>query len=167
MGRIDDARCELELLAAGGFASVAGDMNWLAGISGLGQAAALLGDRGRAGELYDLLLPHRERAVLVGRAALCLGPVEMHLGLLAITLGRFEAAERHLAAAAAWSERVGARPWAVWTAVHRADLLARRGEGAGHAEAAAAEAEAIGFGRAAGRARAIAQAAAAAGAPSG
>jgi len=149
---------ELAALAEGGFAAVASDMNWLASMAGLAQGAALLGDTARAAELYDRLLPYRGRAVLVGRAALCLGPVEMQLGILAGTLGRREQAERHFDAAAAWSERVGARPWAIWTAIHRAEQL---GATAG---AAAAEAERIGFGRAAARARAVAQAAAGAGA---
>jgi DNA-binding SARP family transcriptional activator len=166
MGRTADARRELAALAEGGFAGVASDMNWLASMAGLGQGAALLGDGGRAAELYALLLPYRSHAVLVGRAALCLGPVEMQLGLLATALGRTGAADEHLAAAAAWAEAVGARQWSVWTEVHRAELDVRRGEGAARAGAAAAEAEELGFGRAAARARAIAQAAAGAVAPS-
>ena len=62
-----------------------------------------------------------------------------------------------------WAGAAGARPWIAWTKVHRAEMLAARGERAGAAAlagAAAAEAEAIGFGRAAARARAVAQAAA-------
>jgi DNA-binding SARP family transcriptional activator len=157
MGRTEDARRELAALAEGGFAAVASDMNWLASMAGLAQGAALLRDTARAAELYDRLLPYRGRAVLVGRAALCLGPVEMQLGILAGTLGRREQADRHFDAAAAWAERVGARPWAIWTAIHRAEQL---GAAAG---AAAAEAERIGFGRAAARARALGQAPAGAG----
>jgi DNA-binding SARP family transcriptional activator len=150
MGRTDDARRELAALAEGAFAGVASDMNWLASMAGLGQGAALLGDRERAAEVYARLLPYRGRAVLVGRAALCLGPVEMQLGILAGALGRFDDADQHLAAASAWSEAVGARQWSLWTEIHRAEL------GDGGAARAAAEAEALGFGRAAARARAIA-----------
>jgi hypothetical protein len=152
------ARRELAALAEGGFAAVASDMNWLASMTGLAQGAALLGDRARSAELYERLLPYRGRGVLVGRAALCLGPLDMHLGILAGTLGRVPDAEAHFDAAAGWSERVGARPWAIWTAIHRAELLGTE------ARAAAAEAERIGFGRAAARARALTQAAAGAGA---
>jgi hypothetical protein len=82
----------------------------------------------------------------------------MHLGILAGALGRVADAETHFDAATAWAERVGARPWAIWTAIHRAELLGTE------ARAAAAEAERIGFGRAAARARALTQAAAGAGA---
>jgi hypothetical protein len=126
-------------------------------MAGLAQGAGLLGDRERAAELYELLLPFRGRLVLVGRAALCLGPVDMQLGILAGTLGRTTAAEAHFDAAAAWAEAAGARPWAIWTAIHRAEHLGT------DASAAAAEAERIGFGRAAARALS-AQAAAGAGA---
>jgi tetratricopeptide (TPR) repeat protein len=156
MGRTEDARRELEALAAERFAGVASDMNWLASMAGLAQGAALLAEPARAAELYELLLPYRARTVLVGRAALCLGPVELYLGVLATALARFEDAERHLDAAAQWADAAGARPWAAWTKVHRAELLAARGE-AGAAAALAAEAEdearALGWGRAAGRAR--------------
>jgi ATP/maltotriose-dependent transcriptional regulator MalT len=158
MGRADEARRELEALAADRFAAVASDMNWLASMAGLALGAALLAAPERAGELYELLLPYRGRLVLVGRAALCLGPVELHLGVLATTLGRFADAERHLDAAAEWAAATGAQPWAAWAKVHRAELLAARGEpaaAAALATEATAEAQALGWGRAAGRARAL------------
>jgi tetratricopeptide (TPR) repeat protein len=158
MGRTDDARRELEALAADRFDAVASDMNWLASMAGLAQGAVLLAESERAAELYELLLPYRARTVLVGRAALCLGPVELYLGVLATALARFDDAGRHLDAAAAWAATAGARPSAAWAKVHHAELLAARGE-AGAAAAlaaeAAAESEALGWGRAAGRARAL------------
>ena len=156
MGRTEEARRELEALAAGEFAGVASDMNWLASMAELGQGAALLGAADHAAALYERLEPYRGRAVLVGRAALCLGPVELHLGVLATALGRFEDAAGHLDAAAAWASGVGARPWEAWAQVHRAELAAARGEDASALAAdAAARAERIGFGRAAARARAV------------
>jgi tetratricopeptide (TPR) repeat protein len=158
MGRTEDARRELDALAADRFAAVASDMNWLASMTGLAQGVALLAAPAPAGELYELLLPYRARAVLVGRAALCLGPVELHLGVLATTLGRFADAEAHLDAAAEWAAAAGARPWAAWAKVHRAELLAARGDAGAAATLAAdaaQEAHALGWGRAAGRARAL------------
>jgi DNA-binding SARP family transcriptional activator len=160
MGRTDDARRELEAIGAERFAAVASDMNWLASMAGLAQGAALLAARERAAELYELLLPYRDHAVLVGRAALCLGPVELHLGVLATVLDRFEEAERHLDAADDWASAAGARPWAAWAMVHRAELLAARGDrdrAATVAAEAIVAAEAVGWGRAAGRARALAR----------
>jgi ATP/maltotriose-dependent transcriptional regulator MalT len=96
--------------------------------------------------------------VLVGRAALCLGPVELYLGVLGTALGRFDDAERHLDAAGQWAATAGAQPWAAWANVHRAELLAARGEAGAAARLAAeaaAQAQALGWGRAAGRARAL------------
>jgi DNA-binding SARP family transcriptional activator len=157
MGRPDDARRELDALAADRFAAVASDMNWLASMAGIAQALALLDAPARAGELYDLLLPYSGRTVLVGRAAILLGPVELHLGVLATALGRFADAHAHLDAAAVWAADAGARPWAAWTLVHRAELLAAQGDdrAAAVAEQAADEAGALGWGRAAARARAV------------
>jgi DNA-binding SARP family transcriptional activator len=157
MGRTEEARRELDALATGGFAGVASDMNWLASIAELSLGAALLGAAEHAGALYELLEPYRDRAVLVGRAALCLGPVELHLGVLATALGRYEDAAGHLDAAAAWASGAGARPWEAWAQVYRAELARARGEDASAPAAdAAARAERIGFGRAAARARAVA-----------
>jgi hypothetical protein len=157
MGRTGEARRELDALAAGGFAVVANDMNWLASMAELSQGAALLSAAEHAGTLYELLEPYRGRAVLVGRAALCLGPVDLHLGVLATALGRYEDAGGHLEAAGAWARAVGARPWEAWAQVHRAELAAARGEDASALAAdAAAQAERIGFGRAVGRARRLA-----------
>ena len=100
--------------------------------------------------------PDRDRAVLVGRAALCLGPLQMYLGILAGALQRDALAERHFDAANEWCDLTGARAWSAWTLVHRAEARAARGEpDEPLARDAAAAAEAIGFGRAAARARAL------------
>jgi hypothetical protein len=157
MGRTAEALHELDAIGADRFAGVATDMNWLASLAELGNGAALLGATDQAAELYALLAPYAGRAVLVGRAAICLGPVDLHLGLLATALGRHDAAAAHLDQAADWCDAAGARLWAVWTDVHRADLLARREQnGAALAAEAAAAAERLGLGRAAARARALA-----------
>ncbi|HEY1276798.1 MAG TPA: AAA family ATPase [Thermoleophilaceae bacterium] len=154
-GRIDEARAELDALAAGGFAAVANDMNRLASLAGLAQGVAVLDDAARAAELYELLAPYSERAVLIGRGAVCLGPAELFLGVLASACSRWEAAEAHFEAATAWAERAGARPAAAWAAAWRADMLARRGA-PGDREAAAqamAIARELGLGRLASRLR--------------
>ena len=70
----------------------------------------LLEDRERASELYELLAPYRSRAILVGRAAVCLGPAELYLGMLAGTIGELDAAIAHLDAATQWSKSAGAEP---------------------------------------------------------
>jgi hypothetical protein len=157
MGRTEEARRELDAIAADGFAGVASDMNWLASMAGLSLGAALLGATDHAAALYARLEPYHGRAALVGRAALCLGPVELHLGVLATALGRFDDAAGHLDAASEWASGVGARPWEVWAQVHRAELAVARGEDPRALAAdAATQAERIGFGRAAARARAVA-----------
>jgi hypothetical protein len=131
-------------------------MNWLASMAGLAQGAALLHAHDRAAELYERLYPYRDRAVLVGRAALCLGPAQMHLGILAAALRRDALAERHFDAAHEWCDTTGARAWSAWTLLHRAEARAARGEPDDSlARDARAAAEAIGYGRAAARARAL------------
>ena len=50
------------------------------------------------------------------------------LGILAVLLERYEAAEAHFQAAAAMNERMGARPWLAHTWSEHARLLARLGD---------------------------------------
>jgi hypothetical protein len=117
-----------------------------------------------ASELYELLAPYRSRAILVGRAAVCLGPAELYLGMLAGTIGELDTATAHLDAATAWSRSVGAELWTAWAGVQRARVLMRGGpsaesgrpsEATTAAEAALSEAERLGAGRAARHAQAL------------
>jgi hypothetical protein len=61
-----------------------------------------LGDRARASLLYELVLPYADVNVVVGMAAVCLGPAARLPGALAATMGRrresAELLERALAA---------------------------------------------------------------------
>ena len=163
-GRREEASAELAALAAGRFQSVPNDLNWLASLAGLSQAAMSLEDRERASELYELLAPYRSRVMLVGRAAVCLGPAELYLGMLAGTIGELEAAIAHLDAATQWSKSAGAELWAAWAQVQRARVLLRDGrraesgratEALAAAEAALSQAERLGLGRVARHARAL------------
>ena len=163
-GRREEASTELAALAAGRFQSVPNDLNWLASLAGLSQAAVLLEDRDRASELYELLTPYRSRAILVGRAAVCLGPAELYLGMLAGTMGELDAAIAHLDAATQWSKSARAELWAAWAGVQRARVLLRDGrraesgratEALAAAEAALSQTERLGLGRVARHARAL------------
>lgn len=153
-GRVDEARAELDALAADGFAAVAPDMNNLASLAGLAQGALVLGDGRRAAELYGLLEPFRDRTIVIGRAAICLGPAELYLGMAATACQRWDVAAGPFYAADAWAQEWAARPWAAWSWAWRARMLRTCGE-AGEAERLESDALAVacelGLGRLAGR----------------
>ncbi len=111
-GDLDAARREFDELAARDFALVLPDGNRPPALALLAEACNMLGDARRAAVLYRLLLPFEARNIIVATSALCYGPAARYLGLLAITLGRFDDADRHFADSAAMCERMGARPWA-------------------------------------------------------
>ena len=67
-----------------------------------------LGDPARTQLLYELLLPHAHRGVMLGLQA----GTDWSLGLLARALGREDDAQRHFADGVAFSERLGAPRWA-------------------------------------------------------
>ena len=129
-------------------------MNWLASIAELGHGAALLG----AAEQSRLSSTSCSRPT-VGARCSSGGPRSASARSSCTSassptaLGRFDAAATHLDAAAAWASAVGARPWEVWTQVHRAELAA--GDDAG-ARRRRGDRRALGLGRAAARARALA-----------
>lgn len=95
--RIDDARAQLEILATDDFASIPYDSNWLVGIAILALTTQVVGDERRSAQLYDLLLPHANVAVLAGSPADCLGSTSAFLALAAAGCGRWDDWERHLA----------------------------------------------------------------------
>ncbi len=76
------------------------------------RAAVALGDRARAGRLYDQLLPAADELAGAGSGLITLGPVAATLGELATALGRVEDAATHHRQALAVAERVGAGHWA-------------------------------------------------------
>jgi len=126
LGREQDARRELEQLAAESFEDLPRDALWLVALSQLAELVAHLRDVARARRLYELMAPYEGRNVVLLGAAY-LGPVARYLGLLAMTSGEDERALRHLEAARASAERMGARPTVVLTALDAAELLASRG----------------------------------------
>jgi AAA ATPase-like protein len=131
LGREDEARRELEHLAAADFEDVPRDALWLVAMSLLAELCTLLDDRPRARRLYELLVPYEGRNV-VSMGAVYLGPVARYLGLLAMTMGEDERALGHLETARSAAERMGARPTVVLTALDAAEVLARR-DGSGDA----------------------------------
>ncbi len=132
LGREDEARRELEHLAAADFDDVPRDALWLVAMSLLAELCTLLDDRPRSRRLYELLVPYEGRNV-VSMGAAYLGPVARYLGLLAMTIGEDERALGHLETARSAAERMSARPTVVLTALDAAEVLARR-DGPGDAQ---------------------------------
>ena len=93
------------------------------------QVAAALGLTDDIVALRERLLPYRDRYVVGGAGGTnFLGPVELTLGKCASALGRWEAARRELAAAAASCRDVGAPGFRVESACELATVLARAGD---------------------------------------
>ena len=95
-GRVEEASAEFEQLAVRDFSDLPKDGDWLIGMTLLADVAAGLGDAPRARLLYELLLPYRERNVVIGMATVCLGSVARYVGRLALTIGERGAALEHL-----------------------------------------------------------------------
>jgi tetratricopeptide (TPR) repeat protein len=108
-GRHREARAQLDLLAADGFRGLPGNHLYLYHLAVLAIVCHALDDQPRAARLYELLLPYAKRNVLVARVPLgTLGSASHHLGLLAATLARRDAAASHLQAAVRAHHRMGA-----------------------------------------------------------
>ncbi len=134
LGRPADARTAFDDLASGDFEAIYRDNEWLLGMCLASEASALLGDEVAARTLYGQLLPFAGRHA-IGHAEGSVGAVDRYLGLLAATIGNIDDAERHLVAAIATLETMGARPWTAHAQHDLAEVLRRRGEPADFARA--------------------------------
>jgi tetratricopeptide (TPR) repeat protein len=139
----DRARAALDRLAAGGLAALPQSSTWLPGMLAIAEAAAELGDRAIAREVYDLLLPHRDLPAMPSLAVVCLGSSERPLGLAARTLGDVDLAVDHLDRAVAADRRLGNRPLAAITLAELAGALRERDRPGDRDRAAEALDEAI------------------------
>jgi DNA-binding CsgD family transcriptional regulator len=111
VGRADQARAEVERLAAGDLAAVPRDPAWSFSLASLALACYHLGEAETAVQLYGLLEPYADRNIVTGRVgAICLGPAAYFLGLLDLTRGLPEQALRRFQHAAALADRMQGRP---------------------------------------------------------
>ena len=124
------ARAELDVLAASGIASWPRGHHWLAQLSWLGRAAAVVGDRERAAEIYDLLSPYADRTVVIGPSFFCQGSVARGLGVLAGALERWDESMAHFETALAVDRGMGAAPYVALTERDREAVIRAR-DGAG------------------------------------
>lgn len=126
--RPEQARAELETLAADDFAAVPRDGLWVTCLAYLTEVCAALGDAEHAGSLYRHLLPYSGRNVVAGTTVACYGAADRFLGLLAGTRGEAQAAVRHFEAALELDGQTGARTWLAHTRYDYAALRLAGGE---------------------------------------
>src|SRR6185295_9679322 len=83
LGRLDEARGELDRIAAHGFADVRHDPNWANTLCEVAEVVVALDDRERAEMLYDLLRPYEARNALGILTTFSWGSIARTLGRLA------------------------------------------------------------------------------------
>jgi DNA-binding SARP family transcriptional activator/tetratricopeptide (TPR) repeat protein/predicted ATPase len=127
LGMAQEARTVLEELAAGDFASIPRDAFLASTLAYLSEVCAALHDAPRAALLYPMLLPYDGLAIVAGFGIACYGAASRFLGLLAMTLSRWDDAERHFVDALEMNSRMGARPWLAHTQHQYAAMLLARG----------------------------------------
>lgn len=127
-GQHDEARAQFEELVRDDYARFPKNGAWLAIMWTLASIATQLGDVRHARRIYELLLPYRDRFVVVSRILAFHGSVEHPLGTLALTGGDLGAAAAHLTRAHALHESLGAPILTRRTELALAELCDARGE---------------------------------------
>lgn len=142
LGRVSDARDELERQAGGGFVDFPRDALWITRVAALAHACALVGDARRARELYELLLPFEDRNVST-IADQSYGPVATRLGMLATVMERWDEAEGHFRVAHANCRTLRAPTFMALTLSEHAKMLLARGRDSDRALTLLGEAHAL------------------------
>lgn len=118
------------------------DANWASAAFFLVEAAAALGDR-RIAAMLEAPVAAIAGQLSSSAGVRCDGSFAHSAGQIALCLGRFDDAQRHLEAAIVTNDRVGARAAAVRSRRALAFMLASRESGAERARAAGLAAEAL------------------------
>jgi class 3 adenylate cyclase/tetratricopeptide (TPR) repeat protein len=125
LGRLLEAKRELDDLADAGFSALPFDQEWLFGMSLLAETSVLLGDRDSARVLYEMLVPWAALNV-ADQAEGIRGALSRYLGMLAATTKHWEQGEGHFQDAIAMNTRMVARPWLAHTQYDYAQMLHAR-----------------------------------------
>jgi AAA ATPase domain len=135
LGYEQETRRRFDRVAARDYTDIPRHNGWLSTMVALAELCGRLDDRRRARQLYELLSPFAGRNALTPQATFE-GPVTRYLGILAATLGEWEAASAHFAAARAAAHRAGSPPVLRDVNMDEARMLERR-TASGDAERAA------------------------------
>jgi DNA-binding SARP family transcriptional activator len=127
LGLEEDARQELERIAAGDFAALEVGTEWHFGANLLAEVCAFLGDARHAAHLYDVLLPYGDCNVWA-HPEFSLGSASRYLGLLARTMSRWDDAALHFELALKMNASMGSQPWVAHTQEDFARMLVARGD---------------------------------------
>jgi predicted ATPase len=127
IGELGKAREEIELLAPNQFGAIPRDSLWQTSLAYLAETCCAINAVADAEVLYELLLPYRDLAVVVGNASVCLGASARYLGQLASVLSRWDAAEAHFQRAMEIDSRIAATTWLAHTQFWYSRMLVGRG----------------------------------------
>ncbi len=105
---IDEARERFAALAAGGFAGIRRDSNWLTAMACLSVASVALEDAAAGSRLHELLLPYAEGCVPILSGVGCMGSTHAYLGFAAHAAGRLDDAIASYERALEENARIGA-----------------------------------------------------------
>jgi pentatricopeptide repeat protein len=134
LGRMDEARALLDKALERGFGELPRDRLLLLSLAYWAGVAVALSATDVAGVLYEMLEPYGNQ-VLQPSHGMVEGPIAMHLGQLAASLGRYDLAEELFAGAESLSRSLEAQFWLARNQLAHARMLEARG-GAGDADEA-------------------------------
>ncbi len=122
-GQPEDARAELERLAAEDFQDLPRDGDWITTMTLIGDLCAALKDSRRCALVHELLAPYEAGNVVVGVAVVCLGSMARVLGRLATIAGQADQAPHHFERALAAHARLRAPVLLAHTQLDYAEAL--------------------------------------------
>lgn len=127
VGRLEDARRELEHVTADNLASLPRDGSWIVVLASLAWVCWTVGHAELAEVIYPLLLPYAGRNIVTGNAGVGCGSVWRGLGLLSASMSRWDQAVHQLEEAIQMNARMGARPMEAGAKYELAQVLRARG----------------------------------------
>jgi DNA-binding CsgD family transcriptional regulator/tetratricopeptide (TPR) repeat protein len=126
LGMADEARHQLERVRQEGLDEFRSTL-WVASLTYLVDACALVGDEAMAVLLYPELAPLSGANVVIGHGVACYGAADRYLGRLAETLGDHDGAIEHFERALTFNRAMGAATWTAHTLYEYGRVLRMRG----------------------------------------